>query len=217
MDISKINHMPHSENHTDTKLKDIDALIKNTEDLLEKLMKKTTELPKVDKDGQSECPFAENLFAEKDEHVETAVRNLKEMRGYLAQLEKLIERHHHNLDQIRSDSSALQQNSIKEDYAFAEFSQEFYYKRDLQRRKMLQHLITWTEKVLTLAKAKKFPGKKPKKSFRLPPPLPGSMVSSEVAAPTHPAPFVKAPMGPPLNNEIKSLMSVVPVGGKLAI
>jgi len=216
MTISKINHMGLSENHTDISLKDIDSLIKNTEDLLEKLAKKTTELPNVDKDGQSECPFAENLFAEKEEHVETAVKNLKEMRGYLAHMEKLIERHRRNLDQIHSDSGALQQNSLKEDYAFAEFSQKFYYKRDLQRMKMLQHLITWTERVLTLAKGKKFPGKNPKKSFRLPPPLPGKMSASEVAAFTSPASFEKAQMGPTLNNEINNLMQL-PVGGKLAV
>jgi hypothetical protein len=217
MGISKTNHRELSENHTGTSLKDIDSFMKNTEGLLEKLMKKTTELPKVDKDGQSECPFAENLFAEKDEHVETAVRNLKEMRGYLAQMEKLIDRHRRNLDQIRADSGELQQTSLKENYAFAEVSQEFYYKRALQRRKMLHHLITWTERVLTLARAKKFPGKKPQKQFRLPPPLPGTMAPSVVA--THPpsSPFEKEQMRPPLHNEISSLMSVAPLGGKFAI
>ena len=217
MGISKTSYRELSENHTGTSLKDIDSFMKNTEDLLEKLAKKTTELPNVEKDGQSECPFAENLFAEKEEHVETVVRNLKDMKGHLTQLESLIERHRRNLDQIRADSGELQQTSLKENYAFAEVSQEFHYKKALQRRKMLHHLITWAEGVLTLARAKKFPGKKPQKQFRPPPPLPGAMAPSVVATRPPSAPFEKEQMRPPLHNEISSLMSVAPLGGKFAI
>ena len=51
----------------DLSLKNLDSFMHHMNGLLKKLVDKVNVLPRVDDKGGSECPFAEDLYAEKEE------------------------------------------------------------------------------------------------------------------------------------------------------
>lgn len=145
-------------------LKDVDSFIHYMNGLLEELTSKVRVLPKVDQEGNSECPFAEELYAQKDECMEKVERESHKLQHYLVLVEEEIARCRANLERISADASSLTLKEPKERYAVAKRSQESQYNSAVRQRKALLDLIFKTEEVLALARSKSFPGRKPPKS-----------------------------------------------------
>jgi septal ring factor EnvC (AmiA/AmiB activator) len=168
--------MPSNENmnqgktkrQEDFSLKDVDSFISYMNRLLEQLLSKAQVCPKVDQEGNSECPFAEDLYAEKEEFSEKVEKESKKIQRFLQVVDQEIDRCSNNLERISADSRSLNSDEAKEKYAIAQRAQEAEYKKAIQQRRALTELISKTEKVLALARAKTFPGRKPQKSFRPP-------------------------------------------------
>jgi len=193
----------------DLSLKDVDSFISHVKRLLEELWSKVKVCPKVDQEGNSECPFAEDLYAEKEEFTEKVEKESKKLQPYLRVVEQEIERCSNNLDQLSADSSSLNLDEAKERYAVAKRAQESQYNKALQQRKGLTDLISKTEKIVALARAKTFPGRKPQKSFR---PPAGALGGWGANGLTTEATAKATASRPSSNSEIDSLISLGPLG-----
>jgi hypothetical protein len=198
----------------DLSLKSTDSEMKTMVNLLKTLSKKTAELPRVDGKGQSECGWAEDLYAENEELIKKVTQNLKKLREHLSVVEKVITGHRKNLDQIRMDANSLHLSKAKKQYSFAELSQEFLYKKALEKKKALEDLFSWAEKVLNLAREKRFPGGEPRKKFRPPPEFSASMEGRPANNPTNAGFQARPASGPSFANQINDLMSLGPIGGR---
>jgi chromosome segregation ATPase len=191
----------------DLSLNDVDSFISYMNRLLEELSSKVQVCPKVDQEGNSECPFAEDLYAKKEEFSEKVEKESKKIQRYLQAVEQEIDRCSNNLERISADSRSLNGDEAKEKYAIAKRAQEAEYNKAIQQRRALTELISKTEKVLGLARAKTFPGRKPQKSFR--PPL-GALEGSEAPR------FINGVTAarPSFKNEVDRLISLGPIGRK---
>ena len=162
------------------------------EGLLEELFSMATQVPKVKKSGYSECPFAEDLYAYKEQAAAKVIEESKKLQPYLGLVEEEIARCRQNVDQLRTDADTLNLDEPKRRFAAAKQSQESRYNKAINQRKALIDLISRTEELLKLAKTEEWPGGKPKESFR-PPALGGRTTGSS------------------FNNEINSLISLGPL------
>jgi hypothetical protein len=126
----------------------------------------------------------------------------------------VITGHRKNLEQIRMDANSLHLSKAKKQYSFAELSQEFLYKKALEKKKALEDLFSWAEKVLNLAREKRFPGGEPRKKFRPPPEFSASMEGRPANNPTNAGFQARPASGPSFANQINDLMSLGPIGGR---
>jgi hypothetical protein len=192
-------------------LKDIDSYIHYMHGLLDELETKFKILPKVDQEGNSECPFAEDLYAEKEEFLEKVEKESRKIQGYLRLVEQEIARCRGNLGKIRSDARSLHLDEAKEKYDAAKRAQETQYKKAIQQRTALMDLTSRTAKVLALARSKTFPGRKPQKGFRPPAgALGGWRPNGSIKEATDKPPASR----PSFESEIDDLISLGPLGRK---
>ena len=205
-----------SKDDIEVKTKMIDSSIINMEHLLNKLSEKVEHLPKVNKKDSLKDDTVENLYAEKEEAVDTVVKELSRLQGFGGIVDKKIARCAGNLNQLGMDANSLHLGAAKEKYKFAKLSQEFNHKKAIQQKKDLQNVVSWAKKVLDLARSKKFPGRKPKKKFQPPPEFLAALAGVKSTGPQNPgqvSPFVSTPSS---NSEMNNLISLGPLGGRIS-
>lgn len=110
--------------YSDLKLEELNSYIGHVEAVLDELQSKTNQLPKVDEKGNSECPFAEELYAYKEEAVILVKEESIQLPPYLGLVKKEIVRCRKNLEQIRADKANLEVYETKEEYDLARESQQ---------------------------------------------------------------------------------------------
>jgi len=189
--------------------------IDHMEALLDKLTSKANQLPKVDEKGNSECPFAEKLFAYKEEAVEMVKEESKKLRPYLEMVKEEVERCHQNLEQIRVDGSNLELYETKEEYNFAREAQQHELDRFIGLKKTLIDLLIRKDELLTMAgeEKRKWPLGKPRRNEHFDPEAVLNAVLDGNSDPLR-DPFDPAPL-PSRNahtSEVNSLMSLGPLG-----
>lgn len=198
----------------DLDLKDIDSYMNSLGKLLETLRSKINELPKVDDKGRSECPFAENLYAQKEQAASNLIEKLKKASRYLALLEQEISRLRHNLAQIQSDTGALHLADAKKKYITAKRSEHTQIEKSIHRKMRLSDVIVRAEKLIQLAHKKKWPGQKPKERFGPPPFTAGAPTGVGDTGFQNAIPDRALPPSLALKTEIDSLMDLGPLGKK---
>jgi len=182
---------------------------------LKDLHKSLGMLPGVDEKGRSECEFAEDLYAQKEEDAQKVSFQLKALQNYLEPLEKEISRCRKNLEQIRSDGRQLYTESAKEEYLHAEAAAASLYNQVVSRKKELIQLISRAKDALKKAKVKRWPLGEPKKTFHLPAMAVGPRGQSGFATPLLTPLPVPGIMAPPGREQIASLLSLGPLGAPL--
>lgn len=193
-------------------LEDVDSSLHHMEKLLNNLAKKAEILPEVDQKGRSECPFAERLYAAKDNAENEVTEQLEKLKKYPDALDKEISGCERNLNLIQADSSHLRLKEARKNYSHAEGSLEAHYKKAVRLKKMMLDLITRAKKDLRKTKAKKCPPGTPKGNSYAP-----SSAFGATKDLSNPGSFELAPASPsslngPLNKEIDSLMALGPLG-----
>ena len=203
----------HSQNKTKKfeDLKNVDSFMDQLSQLIEGLNSKFRILPKVDDKGQSECPFAEDLYAEKEKAAKEVSKKLKEASRYADLLKQEIARFRRNLSKIGADAGSLNSVQAKEKYASAKKAQEFHIDKNDKRLRKLTDLIAKAEKLLQVALEKKWPLGEPKKSFHPSQPPVDRKVST--GTPIQGAMQGK-PYRPSFKTESDSLIAIGPLGGK---
>jgi len=205
----------NTKEYSELKLEDLDSYIKHIEAVLDELLSKATQLPKVDEHGNSECPFAEKLFAYKEEAVEMVKEESKKLRPYLEMVKEEVERCHQNLEQIRVDGSNLELYETKEEYNFAREAQQHELDRFIGLKKTLIDLLIRKDELLTMAgeEKRKWPLGKPRRNEHFDPEAVLNAVLDGNSDPLR-DPFDPAPL-PSRNahtSEVNSLMSLGPLG-----
>ena len=195
-------------------LRDVDSFIWLMPKILGKLVSKIKILPKVDEKGQSECPFAEDLYAQKDKAAKEFVEELEKGSKYLKFIDEEIAKHRRNLSRIRSDHGSLHNAQAKEKYNNAVKSQEFHIEKNIQRREKLKGFIFSAEKLLQQAQEKKWPGGKPKESYRISPPIARGEAGGSDTKIQGSSPVMPVHQRPALKTQIDDLMSLGPLGNK---
>jgi hypothetical protein len=192
----------------DLEMRDVDSMIQFMPNYLEKLQSKIDILPKVDKEGRSECPFAEDLYFEKDQEAEEVAKKLKRLRLCLEFVVRELTRLRQDLARTMADAGSLHLKKAKEEYSHAVRSLRVHIKKNIDRRNKLIDLISQTEKLLNTAHSKKWPLGKPKERRRFPA-IPSGQKSSFGSGVISSTPALS---GPPLKGEIGNLLSLGPIG-----
>lgn len=129
---------------------------------------RATALPDVDKDGGSECPFAEKLYHRKEKAEFALSCSVKRLNDYIRLAEDQILQAQSNLSLIQADQGRLQGSGAIDYYQDAQNAQnrEVHYYVAI-RDQMLQ-VLSKAEIVLALSRTKKYPGI-PRDEFGNPP------------------------------------------------
>ena len=132
--------------------------------LLENLDHKIHSLPKVDEQGQSECPFAEKLYAEKEESAQELCEALSRLKEELQRILHQIASVKHDLSSITSDAGLVQLDAVSQKYNEAEAEGWRRLKTLEEQKQILQELLQQGEALLSESKQRSWPGKEPPKS-----------------------------------------------------
>lgn len=165
----------------------------------------TSSLPYVKENGESECPFAESLYAKKEELEEQVSGKLNVLTGYLMELDAERLRCQKELDSIQEDYKTLNLQETSDHYAEAVLRQKEKIRSIHERKDAVSAVLVRAQAVLKRSKGRKFPGRKPQQQFSFPVGPSGTSPS----APPSPG-FRSKPGG--LSNEVTGLMSLGPLG-----
>jgi hypothetical protein len=185
--------------HHDLSIEDVGPFMTHTDKMLAQLAQKVRVLPKVDKKGRSECPFAEDLYADKEEAAAKVREALSEIPLYLGVVDREILRCKRNLNQVHTDAASLHLDKVQGRYHNAEETYRFQRNKYMQVRQRLIDLQTRAQKALQTARASEWPTGKPQKR-------------GHGSAPVGiaPASHAKGSLGPSLPTEINGLLSLKP-------
>ena len=205
-------------------LKDLWQKVNQVEGQIKNLDSKTSILPRVDEDGGSECPFAEDLYAQKEEAERELTKGIQKLEGFLPVLDREIARCRNNMNRIKADASSLNRQEAKNGYSQAEKQQRYQYQKNVEDRKKVLFVLKKANLALEIAQSKKFPGRKPQRSSpfgkgptTMEPSPPRSTKPPPYAPPvrspggTFPlGPIVSNP-GPQLGGEVGGILSTGPL------
>ena len=208
------SHQGQPNKYDELRVKDVSSFMNYMAGLLETLATKINVLPTVDEEGNSECPFAEDLYAAKEEAVTKVSEELNKASHYIGLLDQEVARLHGNLARISADASSLNSAEAKERYLYAKRSLEQHIEKNLKQREELMDLISKAEKLLGLARSKKFPGKEPRKKFHAPPALGAGPIGSGATGMQGKPSLTPPSPRPSFETEVDSLISLGPIGKK---
>lgn len=212
---SKLNRNHHGSNeNADLKLEDVDSFIKHMERLLKELWGKINQLPKVDNSGYSECPFAEDLYAYKEEAAAKVEEESKKLEQFLELVKEEIVRCKHNIEQLRLDRNSLNLEEAKKRYTAAKKSQQSQLNKAVHQQKLLIELIKRSEELLKLAREKKWPLGKPRSrdSFN-PAEVLQAAIDGKFSALREPTHIRSRAVRPSFASEVSDLVSLGPLEG----
>jgi hypothetical protein len=204
----------HEEESEVRDLKEIKTYMEFFEKSIKELQEATKILPKVDKNGGSECPFAESLYAKKDEAEEKVIEKMKKASRYLDLLKEEIAMWRRNFTEIEIDADALNLPQAREEYNRAKKSTNIQIERNVKLQEELLDLISQAEEHIQLAQKKEWPLGKPKEGFGQTSTLGGGSDNVGPAEFKGDAPVVPVSQRPAFKTVIDDLMSLGPIGNK---
>ena len=204
----------NTKEYSDLKLEDLNSYIKHVKDVLDELLSKATQLPKVDEHGNSECPFAEELYAYKEEAVELVKEECKKLRPFLELVKDEVERCRKNLEQIRTDEANLELYETKEEYDFARQAQQHELDHFIGLRNTLIDLLIKKDELLKMAgeERNKWPLGKPKRKDHFDPEaILNAVIDGSFDPLRHPFDPRPLPSRTARSSEISSLVNLGPM------
>lgn len=121
------------------------------------------QLPKVDKDGNSECPFAEELYARKEEAVEQVKSCLRKLYEYANWIEEQLGRCRQNASILSSGKDSLHTERPQITLSEAEQQQLAFCKRLESVAEKIEQTCRELEDAIREASQKEYPTGKPSK------------------------------------------------------
>ena len=125
---------------------------------LEELDSVVRSLPRVDRDGGSECPFADKIYAKKELAAHKVAELLVQAREALAVTDNEIDRLNHNIDIIVRDSDEVVTPATQKKYDDASTSEREQLSRAQKSWDMLKAAIIEMERTLAYAEKLSYPG-----------------------------------------------------------
>jgi len=133
----------------------------NIDECMEGLRKAYDLLPKVDEEGYSECPFAEQLYAQKQEQQQELQQHLEKLKTDLAQTETDIQKCNSNASIVGSDQGQLHSQDVFERYEQAGDKLKSKLKQLHEKRTHIRLKIKDVEKLIAKANEKNWPDGEP--------------------------------------------------------
>ena len=148
---------------------------------VEELLQAARVLPRVEEDGNSECPFAEELYAKKEEAQRDAEICLEKLGGNLAWVDDQIGHCENNLGTISSGQQQLNNDGAKDSFSEAEERLEAFREKLNELRDEIEEAMDKVDKALEESVPKRFPGKIPQENPQqsVPPTEPYSLPDSD--------------------------------------
>jgi hypothetical protein len=128
----------------------------------QQLQRSTGSLPRVDQNGNSECPFAEQLYAKHEELRKKVQQRLAELHECLLAIDEQITGYGHDLAVVSSQKDRLNRDRPRAHFSEAEANLAGLYKRCLQVRDRIEQAILFLDEVLQQAATKRLPGRMPR-------------------------------------------------------
>ena len=178
--------------------------------LIDKLKSSFSSLPYVNDNQESECPYAETSYAQKEELEERLISRVKELKRYATALDREVHRCTENHQLIQTGSGKIHRQDTLEHFSLAQETQREQCDRAIEDRDAVFVVLAKAQAVLNVSRTRKYPGKKPEEQF--PSPF-SSGIPESLPAPTQP-PEHQPPAGG-LGDEVTGLMSLGPLGGTL--
>jgi hypothetical protein len=125
-------------------------------------------LPHVDEDGNSECPWAERLYAKKEELEVQVTNDVEKMKCYSKGLNKEKQRCERNLAQLQADRGELNLPEPSEYYSNAIEAQQRQLQSVIDDIDAVSIVLKRAEAVLKVSRTRKFPGGEPQEGFPFP-------------------------------------------------
>ena len=143
-------------------LQDLDQIQAATQQKVEQLYNAVHSLPKVDNEGHSECPFAEDLYAKKNKLEQEVSHMVCELHMYLAWIGEELSRGTRNLAVLAEHQRRLYGEGQRERYTEAEKVQQCECNDLAERRESILRLLEHATAVLHEAAKRQFPGRVPR-------------------------------------------------------
>ena len=150
-------------------LRELEACLKGGPDLIIELLRSVRSLPKVAENGSSECPFAEDWYAKKEELQFGAQSTLKRLGEYAEAIEQLTEQISRDMAVVSDTEDRVHGGRAREHLSDAEAGLNFkrgYYRRTSRR---IQKMIGLLQKAIAEASGKRFPNRVPRRRPKLQP------------------------------------------------
>jgi len=119
------------------------------------------ELPKVDKNGSSECPFAEELYAKAEKCREKCQGLQVQLHECLTLVQNEIDKCGHDLSVLSAQKDQLNRDRPRAHFSAAEARIASMYKKWIQLRDSLKRTIVDIDDMLQQTKDKRYPGGMP--------------------------------------------------------
>ena len=172
-------------NKENVNLNEAEKALESTKKCMEDLDRSVHSLPSVDEEGNSECPFADELYAKKEELQEKLESRLKDLFELLKAVEAEIKRCEKNLAVVTGHKDRIHGDKVRDQYSDEELKLAARIKQLTEIREQIQKAIKAVQKALAEAKARYYPGTKPEKGPGISddsptPPLKGSDADREL-------------------------------------
>ncbi|MDD5135638.1 MAG: hypothetical protein PHP01_09560 [Phycisphaerae bacterium] len=153
---------------------EVESFLGTVDSCIAELAQKISQLPKVEQDGSSECPFARQLYADKEEAQKKVQCCLEKLNEYGSWVQSEIARCKNNLAVITAHENQLNNDRPREYFSDAETQLAALYNRLVQLAQKIQEAIRNIQQALEQASQKQYPGDVGQQipSFQMPP-LPG--------------------------------------------
>lgn len=172
--------------------------------LINRLEKAMASLPHVNDEQESECPFAEDLYAQKEELEQELIPKAEVLKRYMVGLENEVQRCRNNLARIQADYAKLNLQETSAHYSEAIEAQLQLLRSATQDRDAVSIVLAKAEAVLKVSRTRKYPGRKPQRQYPFPGAKPGDMPKSSQL------PNTPSTRGEP-DDEVDGLISLGPL------
>ena len=141
----------------------VESHLQKSQAAVEKLERTAGRLPKVDQDGNSECPFAEQWYAEKEAAQKELNDCLQKMDEYRQWVDKEIHGCRNDLSVTTAHEERLHKDSPREHYSDAEAKISGNLRHLAKVKEQIEALFKQMQKSIQKACRKYYPGKIPGK------------------------------------------------------
>lgn len=160
----------NSENKKRITVAEVESFLTTAQGCIQELLMAARQLPNVDGDGNSECPFAEQLYAKKEEAQRKAQCYLEKLGEYQSWLEEQIGRCQANISTVSSGKSALSTDGPRDRLSDAEEKLSAFSKKLGKLFKKSEKVFRQMQSAIKEASQKQFPGRIPRKNPQFTPP-----------------------------------------------
>lgn len=142
----------------DITIPEVESFLGHVKSCIEGLNSAASQLPKVDEDGHSECPFAEELYKQKEEAQKKVVSCMKKLDEYQRWVKGQIKKCSDNLVVVSANADKLNNDVPKREFTEAEVRLAAIYKKLVRLKVKVKKGIKECQKSIQKAAQKNYPG-----------------------------------------------------------